>query len=116
MRSESSIKHSLSSFLAAGDQPTFLYIKYLIIFPDRHEDFWFSVSRSPKKEGAGKPTPSLIDRVSGLDALLREAGRVINVARPVSRYQRVAVIEAQLEQLQSVVSIAPEVVLHDVRE
>src|SRR5262249_61738988 len=51
MRSESSIKHSLSSFLAAGDQPTFPCIKYLIIFPDRHEDFWFSFSRSQKRRG-----------------------------------------------------------------
>ena len=33
-RAISTIKHSLSSFLAAGDQPTFPYIKYLIIFPD----------------------------------------------------------------------------------
>jgi hypothetical protein len=60
-RAISTIKHSLSSFLAAGDQPTFPYIKYLIIFPDSHGDFWFSFSRSPKKEGAGKPTPSVID-------------------------------------------------------
>src|SRR5262245_26510457 len=50
-RSESTIKHSLSFFLAAGDQPTFPYIKYLIIFPDRHEDFWFSFSRSQKRRG-----------------------------------------------------------------
>jgi hypothetical protein len=76
----------------------------------------FSMSGSPKKEGAGKPTPSVIDRVSALDALLREAGRVVNFARPVNRYQCGAVIEAQLQQLQSVVVIAPEVALQDVRE
>jgi len=35
-RAISTIKHSLSSFLAAGDQPTFPYIKYLIIFPDSY--------------------------------------------------------------------------------
>jgi BON domain len=33
-RAISTIKHSLGSLLAAGDQPTFPYIKYLIIFPD----------------------------------------------------------------------------------
>jgi hypothetical protein len=33
-RAISTIKHSLGSFLAAGDQPTFPYIKYLILFPD----------------------------------------------------------------------------------
>jgi hypothetical protein len=35
-RAISTIKHSLSSFLVAGDQPTFPYIKYLIIFPDSY--------------------------------------------------------------------------------
>jgi hypothetical protein len=76
----------------------------------------FSMSGSQKKEGAGKPTPSVIDRVSGLDPLLREAGRVVNLTVPVNRYQRGAVIEAELEQLQSVIVIAPEVVLQDIRK
>ena len=36
-RAISTIKHSLGSFLSAGDQPTFPCIKYLILFPDGYK-------------------------------------------------------------------------------